>query len=205
VTGKFTLRDTVGTGDPRLKVFVAAGTGLAPFVSMVRSHHLRDAAADFGKYLVLHGASYPGDLGYRDELESYVARHRLKYRVTVSRPQESAGWTGDTGRVEDYFLPERLSELEGWLGLAPGGLQPARAVVYICGLQGTIGNTITRLVSRGFVPEHRKIRRALGVPDQVPASLFYEQYDTTPVIPIDDESFMAPLREQMRAALTTVS
>ena len=38
-TGRFTLRQTVGPDDPRIKFFVAAGTGLAPFMSIIRSQH----------------------------------------------------------------------------------------------------------------------------------------------------------------------
>src|SRR5258707_10752610 len=70
--GVFTIKDTVGVDDPRLRVMVAAGTGSAPFVSMVRSELRRDPAADLSKWALLHGASYPADLGYRDELTGMV-------------------------------------------------------------------------------------------------------------------------------------
>lgn len=197
--GKFTVADTVGDDDPRLRVCVAAGTGLAPFYCMVESAHLRDGDADLGNYAILHGASYPADLGYRQELEALEA-DGLHYMTSISRPKESPEWTGDSGRVEDYFLPDRLGELEQRLGLGAGGLVPERTVIYICGLQGTIGRTIERLVPRGFVPESRKLRRALEAPDDVPASLFFEQYDKTPVIDIKNPEVMEPLREQLRAA-----
>lgn len=201
--GTFTLRDTVGDDDPRLKVFVAAGTGLAPFVSIVRSDCLRDPGADLSTYAVLHGASYPADLGYVEELESYRAQG-LAYLKTVSRPKECPEWQGDQGRVEDYFLPERLAELEERLGLGPGGLNPDRAVIYICGLQGTIGQTITRLVPRGFVPENKKLRRALEAPVDVEPTVFFEQYDATPVIDVNDPVVIEPLRAQLREALARV-
>ncbi len=201
--GRFTVADTVGEADGRLRVCVAAGTGLAPFLCMARSDHLRDADADLGRWAILHGASYPADLGYRDELES-LAAHGLRYLASVSRPKESPDWRGDVGRVEDYFLPERLADLEGSLGLGAAKLDPGHAVIYICGLQGTIGKTIERLAARGFVPENRKLRRALEVPDDVPASLFFEQYDNTPVIDIKDPRVVEPLRDQLRAALPGV-
>jgi ferredoxin--NADP+ reductase len=200
--GKFTLADTVGEADPRVKVFVAAGTGLAPFVSIVRSHVLRDPAADLSRYAVLHGASYPADLGYVGELESYRAKG-LHYMTTVSRPKESPDWRGDVGRVEDYFLPDRLEELEDRLGLGAGGFAPDRAAVFICGLQGTIGLTITRLVPRGFVPEARKLRRALEAPEDVAATVFFEQYDATPIIDVNDPEVIGPLRAQLHEALAT--
>ena len=40
--GVFTVKDTVGLDDPRIRVMVAAGTGSAPFVSMVRSELRRN-------------------------------------------------------------------------------------------------------------------------------------------------------------------
>lgn len=201
--GTFTLRDTVGEDDPRIKVFVAAGTGLAPFLSMVRSDHIRDPRADLSRYAVLHGASYPADLGYSQELESYRAQG-LVYLKTVSRPKECPEWRGDKGRVEDYFLPERVPELEERLGLERGGLDPDRAVIYICGLQGTIGQTITRLIPRGFVPDNKKLRRALEAPADVEPTVYFEQYDTTPVVDLNDPVVMEPLQAQLREALARV-
>lgn len=204
-TGKFTVNDTCGAGDTRLKVFVAAGTGLAPFVSIVRSHHLREPAAALDQYCILHGASYPDDLGYRDELNRYADSNRLHYYSTVSRPKEAPGWTGDAGRVEDYFKVERLEELEDRLGLGRGGFNPDNVVVLVCGLQGTITESITRLATRGFVPDHRKIRRALEVADDTPSSLFFEQYDNTPVIDTDNPDVVGPLRDQIRSARASLS
>jgi ferredoxin/flavodoxin---NADP+ reductase len=199
--GVFTVKDTIGTDDPRLRVMVAAGTGSAPFVSMVRSDLRRDPGADLSRYVLLHGASYDTDLGYRDELMALVASHRLRYWGTVSRPRECPGWTGDTGRVEAYFEPGRLAELERRLGLAEGGFTPNAAAVFICGLQGTIGTTITNLIPRGFIPDHHRMRDAFGVAKSTPSSLFFEQYDTEPVIDIKDPAIVEPLRAELTAAL----
>ncbi|HUH05533.1 MAG TPA: hypothetical protein VML75_26245, partial [Kofleriaceae bacterium] len=176
-TGKFTIRDTVGAGDRRKKVYVAAGTGLAPFLCIVRAAIIDDPQVDLSEHVILHGASYPADLGYREELEAMVERNRLHYYTTVSRPREAAGWTGDVGRVEDYFKADRLAELEQRLQLGAGGFTPANAAVLVCGLQGTISESITRLLGRGFVPDNRKIRKALAVPQDVKPTLFFEQYD----------------------------
>src|SRR5438045_999626 len=115
--GVFTVKDTIGLDDPRIRVMVAAGTGSAPFVSMLRSELRRDPKADLSKWVLLHGASYPADLGYRDELMGLVETHGLKYWGTVSRPKEAHGWTGDTGRVESFFDAARLTDLASRLGL----------------------------------------------------------------------------------------
>jgi ferredoxin--NADP+ reductase len=199
--GVFTVKDTIGDDDPRLRIMVAAGTGSAPFVSMIRSELRRNPKADLSKYVLLHGASYDKDLGYREELEPLVKTHGLRYWGTVSRPKECAGWTGDTGRVENFFDAGRLADLEKRLGLGEGGFTPKTAAIFICGLQGTIGTTITNLVPRAFVPDQKRVREALGVPTERPANLFFEQYDTEPVINIKDPEVVAPLRAEMERAL----
>jgi ferredoxin--NADP+ reductase len=199
-TGKFTYRDTIGLDDSRFRLLVAAGTGAAPFVSVLRSAVLKDPDVDLSNTAFLHGVSYPHDLGYREEMSKYAANNGLHYLPTVSRPDEAPDWDGDRGRVEDFFLPERLPELERRLGKDEGSLNPTNAVVLVCALQGTIGACITRLVSRGFIPDHRKVRRVLDVSPEQPASLFYEQYDTVPVINVKDPEVVASLRAALEAA-----
>ena len=196
--GKFTLRDTTGADD-RKKLLVAAGTGLAPFVSMARSRVLRDPESDLSDLVILHGTSYEADLVFRGELEGYAQRNGLVYLPTLSRPDASTAWTGRTGRVEDFFLQSRLPELEERIGMAAGELRPERVAVLICGLQGTIANTITRLLGRGFLPFDRKIRRALEIGDSEAPSMWWEQYDSSPVLEIDDPAVVADLRARVAA------
>ncbi len=199
--GVFTIKDTIGVDDPRIRVLVAAGTGSAPFVSMIRSERRRNPNADLSKWVLLHGASYPGDLGYRDELMRLVETNKLKYWGTVSRPKEAPDWRGDTGRVEGFFEGARLDDLEKRLGLPPGGFNPKNVVIYICGLTGTITGTIIPLIDRAFVPDFKRIREALGVPADTKDAVFYEQYDTEPVINVKDPAVVEPLKARMQAAL----
>jgi ferredoxin/flavodoxin---NADP+ reductase len=200
-TGKFTLRDTVGEDDRRLKIMVAAGTGLAPFISIARSRLRQNPDARLDDLAILHGASYPSSLGYREELEAMARDHGLRYVPTVSRPGESGDWTGATGRVEALFEPDRLADTEERIGLPPGGLRPENAAVLICGLQGTIANSILHLNGRGYVPDNRRLRRALEVDEGLPSTIFWEQYDTTPVLDVKDEALMKRLRDQLHSAL----
>lgn len=199
--GVFTVPDTVGVEDPRLRVMVAAGTGSAPFVSMIRSELRRNPSADLSRWVLLHGASYPADLGYRDELMGLVETHGLKYYGTISRPKEAPDWRSDTGRVEAFFEGARLEDLEKRLGLPPGGFNPKHCVIYICGLTGTITGTFLPLIDRGFVPEPKRIRDALGVTAETHASVFWEQYDTEPVINVKDPAIVEPLKARMVAAI----
>lgn len=199
--GRFTIEDTVGAEDPRMKVTVAAGTGLAPFVCMARARVRDDPSADLRDFAVVHGASYPTGLGYREELEGMVRDNGLRYVPTVSRPAEAPQWSGASGRAEAQFGADRIAATEAALGLDAGGLTPDRTVILICGLQGTIGTTIEALLARGFVPDHRRIRRALEVPEDVLPSIFWEQYDSEPVLDTKDAALMERLRTQLHAAL----
>jgi ferredoxin--NADP+ reductase len=198
-TGHFTVEHTVGLEDRRLKLCVAAGTGLAPFVSIARSRVRRDPNARLDDLAIVHGASHATGLGYREELESLAKTNGLRYIPAVSRP--TSDWTGWRGRAESICDVTRRAEAEAALGLATGELHPGNVAVLICGLNGTIANTITGLLDRGFVPDHRKLRRALEVEDDRPATVFWEQYDNTPVIDIKDVDLVASLRRTLHTAL----
>src|SRR5918993_472919 len=58
--GKFLLQD-----DGRTALFVASGTGLAPFISMIETLRDRGQQRDI---ILLHGVSYDYDLAWREEL-----------------------------------------------------------------------------------------------------------------------------------------
>lgn len=192
--GKFTLDDTLPADDKRLKIFVAAGTGLAPFTSIVEADVHDNPNARLDQYVLLHGASYPHELGYRERLEHLAREHGLHYLPTVSRPHEAKDWQGKVGRVEDFFKPGRLEQLERDIGVDVGVLTPQNAVVYICGLTGTIAMTIERLLPRGFVPFHPKLRRAFGWDADVESTIYYEQYDNEPILKVSDTDELARLK-----------
>jgi ferredoxin--NADP+ reductase len=199
--GVFTIADTIGIEDRRMRILVASGTGVAPFVSMVRSEVRRNSATDLSRWVLLHGASRVAELGYRQELLGLSDTNHLRYWGTVSRPTEDSAWAGDVGRVETFFEPARLCDLERRLSLPPDGFAPNNAVVYVCGLTGTITATMRLLIDRGFIPHAPLIREALGVPFAATDSLFFELYDPVPLIDVSDPSVVQPLRARMRAAL----
>jgi len=190
--GHFTIPGTIGPDDDRWRIYVSAGTGLAPFVSIARDDitHGRSLA----KTCVIHGVSRSGDLGYREELEAMERDHGLVYIPTVSRPAECPDWSGVCGRAEDCFKEDGIEMLEARMGLENGSLHPDHAAVLVCGLQGTIGESILRLSTRGFVPAEKKIRKALEIPEERAPALFFEQYDSDPVIDLEDQEILAHLK-----------
>ena len=149
--GAFTSEDrrADGTPDTRRLVLVASGTGLAPFISYVL--HLKNISSK-RKVVLLHGAKYAQELGYRSILEKMAADNPdFKYLPTVSRPNHplSQGWRGNTGRVETLLGPH-LEKLVG------EKITPANSFFHICGYQGTIDSVVSILNPLGFVTNRSK-------------------------------------------------
>ncbi len=197
--GHFTLQKLVPNieEESRQIVLVSAGTGLAPFLSIARDFINRGRTDLLKKVAILHGASYPRELGFKAQLENLCNKYGLRYMGTISRAHEVPVYDGATGRVEEHFEGEKLEALEGLLGLKAGEFTPDNALVFICGLQGTIGKTIEHLAARGFIPDNVKLRKAFNIAEESAPSLFFEQYDSEPVIDLNNEELVARIRKQL--------
>jgi len=141
--GKFVLEPD----DDRIHLYVSTGTGIAPFISMMRQTL---AEARPRKTVVLHGCSYVDELGYRELLEAWErdGTYPVRYVPTISRPNDprNAGWTGRAGRAESV-VQAVCRDL---------GLKPEKTVVYICGNPEMILNVEGVLMDRGFPEFHVK-------------------------------------------------
>ncbi len=153
--GKFMLEPD----DSRTHLFVSTGTGIAPFISMLRETL---AAGRPRRTVVLHGCSYVHELGYRELLQRWERErtYPLRYVPTISRPNDprNAGWSGRTGRVET-IVRDVCRELD---------LRPERTVVYICGNPDMILNTESILIDDGFPEFH--VKKELYWPKGKPAT-----------------------------------
>ncbi len=129
--GYFTLRH------PGRKVlFVATGTGVAPFRSMLLDYLPRLET----RVTLLFGVRYAPGLLYRSEFEELAASHQhFVFMPTVTRPDES--WNGRTGRV--------LVHLEEALALTTPD-EMATIDVYVCGLKEMVDDVRATLKARGF-------------------------------------------------------
>ena len=168
--GDVTVERTVGRNDPRARILVAAGTGVAPFLSIVRE------LGDDGRTVLLHGARDPEEFTAHETFEGILGG---RYIPVLSGGDP--GWQGFRGRVETLFDDDRIDVVERAAGLGRGELAPSRAVVYVCGFRGTIAQTVRRLLSRGFVPDGSEARRALGIQVDVAPSIFFEYYEREPL------------------------
>ncbi len=163
-TGAFTIEEKnhEGVKDDRRIVCLGGGTGLAPFISY--SQHLHDTGSK-REIVILHGASYVDELGYKGLLtrleEESLDRGRdkwnFRYRASISRPEEwfNRSWSGQTGRVEN-FLRSKDGEMSPLEKLVGEKITKENTVFFICGWQGTIDGCMNFLVPKGFVTERNK-------------------------------------------------
>jgi ferredoxin--NADP+ reductase len=143
--GKFLIQD-----DGKTCYFIATGTGLAPFMSMLDA---LKAAGSAREVVLLHGVSYDHDLAWRDELQALSASgFPLIYEATVSRPKHSPDWTGLTGRAESVVAGQ----------LDAHGLSAGNTTLYLCGNPEMVSAVEEIAAERGFPPE--QIRKELYWP-----------------------------------------
>lgn len=131
-------------------IFVSTGTGIAPFVSMLREGTILSTAPQIA---VLHGVRFASDFGYGEELARLAqAQPHFSYRQIVSR--ESPGWSGARGYVQDFITNGSVIA------------DPAQHHVMLCGNPGMIDDLETLLVGNGFVVHSKK----------TPGNLHLEKY-----------------------------
>jgi len=128
--GSFILRPPL-----RDTVFIATGTGIAPFRSMLH-WLLADPARHEGKqFWLLFGVRFEQDIYYREEFERLAAQHdTLHFLPTLSRG--AAEWKGLRGYVQQH-LPEIVGSR-------------ADMHAYICGLDKMVSANRSLLKSLGW-------------------------------------------------------
>ncbi len=146
ISGMFTL-DDVPEGNNL--VLVGTGTGLAPYMSMLRNE--LECHLDLHT-VVLLGARHSWDLGYRGELIAMQRYCRtFHYIPVISRPaEELVKWSGQVGYVQDLWDRGLVAEAMG------GEPQPDNTHVLLCGNPGMIEGMIERLAGEGFVEGSRR-------------------------------------------------
>lgn len=129
-------------------ILIATGTGLAPYISMLRTMLVKETQR---RFVVLHGARYGWDLGYRGELESLARiRPNFTYIPSITRPDQDQHFHGRSGRIQTLVE-------QGVIEAASGvGLNPAQAEVFLCGNPEMVKSVQDLLAVKGFTTSHGK-------------------------------------------------
>jgi ferredoxin--NADP+ reductase len=137
--GVFTLDKAPG----KHILMIGTGTGLAPYMSMLRSELVCNGPRQF---VVVHGARYSWDLGYRTELTG-LARHcgNFHYIPVITRPQEDITWRGRSGYLQNLIASNAIEQDTG-LALTPDNFD-----IFLCGNPGMIATVIEWAGIQGFV------------------------------------------------------
>jgi ferredoxin--NADP+ reductase len=133
---------------------VATGTGLAPYMSMLRT---RLEAGGRRKVAVLIGARHSWDIGYSAELRTMQRLiPEFAFLPIVSRPtEEPTSWGGATGHVQSLWTGGALERAWGFKPTA------ADTHVFLCGAPGMIEGMSTLLEAEGFTVQEK------GKPGQI--------------------------------------
>ena len=136
--GVFTLDKATG----KHILMIGTGTGLAPYMSMLRSELVCNGPRQF---VVVHGSRFSWDLGYRTELTG-LARHcgNFHYIPVITRPQEDVTWKGRSGYLQNLIASGAIEEETG-LALTPENFD-----IFLCGNPGMIETVIGWAEERGF-------------------------------------------------------
>lgn len=141
---------------------LATGTGLAPFLSIVKDPDIYDR---FDRVVLVHGCRFVADLAYRQTITEQLpaneyfgdqVRAKLRYYPTVTREPFA-----NQGRITTLLQTHRLTRD---LGLTP--LTPDRDRVMICGGPEMLRDTALLLEDLGFregsgsAPGHYVIEKA---------------------------------------------
>jgi ferredoxin--NADP+ reductase len=155
IVGMFTLDDV--PPDNHL-VFVATGTGLAPYLSMLRSAYRFDADRTT---IVCHAARVSWDLGYRSELEAMAARYpNFHYLPIIDEMDRDPDWQGRVGFVNQLVEDGTIAR---HLGHEP---DPTNTSVFLCGNPLMVESMMALLSRLGFTKHTRR----------QPGNLLVEEY-----------------------------
>ncbi|MGH9475005.1 MAG: FAD-binding oxidoreductase [Terriglobales bacterium] len=123
-------------------LMVSTVTGIAPFISMLRSWVGEAAwAPPETRIVLIQAGSRSWEFGYADELHELAAHlPQVQVALSISRPWEDTAWTGERGRAEDL-----LRKYADAAGFGAG-----RTAAYLCGHPQMIENSKGVLTRCGF-------------------------------------------------------
>ena len=132
-------------------VFLAGGSGITPFMSMIREATDRGLAR---RIHLVYGSRTPDDVIHHAELAERAARHaNFTYTLVISEPRP--GCQGPTGFIDARLLKEVHPDFSA-------------AMFYLCGPEAMYAHCLNELENLG-VPRRRIRTEVFGPPKDVTA------------------------------------
>lgn len=133
--GVFTYKAPASPEAKVTPVFVATGTGVAPFWSIVKDQLAKGNANEMQ---IIFGVRSEENLFLKDEIESLAAQHpNLKPTITLSQPGQT--WQGAVGRVTKHLQDMQITPDMNF---------------YLCGIKDMIIDAKKLLMDKG-VPQEK--------------------------------------------------
>jgi ferredoxin--NADP+ reductase len=156
-SGMFTLSDVSYEYNV---VLIATGTGVAPYMSMIRTEAEKGLRRRFA---VMHGARHSWDLGYHAQLTTLdKLSNNFFYLPIISDPEdEPVPWKGEVGFVQKLWTEGGLDKV--W-GFHP---TPKETHVFLCGNPHMIDDMTKLLEKEGFREQTK----------DAPGNIHLERYD----------------------------
>ncbi len=121
---------------PRKAIFVATGTGVAPYKSAVEEYLAKGVMKPAALYF---GLRHEEDMFWNDRFEELSKQYpSFQYKLILSQPQEN--WQGRKGHVADFIFTEEPDLLQ--------------CDFYLCGSGRMVDEMHSRLEEKG-VPNHQ--------------------------------------------------
>lgn len=132
------------TPPQKTALFIATGTGVAPFKSMLEDEFKKEITQ---KFHLIWGLRHEKDIFYNDFFKELAQKHEnFTLDLTLSRP-ENADWQGKTGRVT--ALLEKLLSSDGRACPSIDSIKKPYEI-YICGIKEMVEDVVKILEEKGI-------------------------------------------------------
>jgi ferredoxin-NADP reductase len=140
INGPFGVFTFVPDTTTKEVIFVCGGTGITPFMCMLRNTIEHKANT---RMAMIYSVRTPEDIIYKKELFRLAKEHNnFDLGITITR--EPGEWKGHTGRIDFNFIKEHTKNAK-------------EAVFYVCGPPAFTQAIIQLLKGSGIKPENIKI------------------------------------------------
>jgi ferredoxin--NADP+ reductase len=142
-SGTFTLDEVPDAANLWL---IATGTGLGPFLSMLKTEQ---PWRRFQEIALVHAVRHAAELAYRETIAGFRARHPGQFRFVsfVSREPHAGSLRGRIPQAIDDERLERAAGLE---------LSPRASQVMLCGNPDMVTDVVEALKARGMKKHRRR-------------------------------------------------